>query len=207
MHSFPTENQICPSCQTELPATGHFCPTCGQNASQARPVAAAESSHREQQLNTLGAQQTFFPTASNISAHDELTVGDEFANRYAILKQLGRGGMGVVYLAKDKISGKEVAIKILNSNRYSENDVRRLVDEGVLARDIRHRNVVAVYDADINDGQPYLTMEYIKGQSLRELFASKAGHGRKFYVYRSLRDRDPDPRWTSGCSSGQRSSS
>ena len=85
--------------------------------------------------------------------------------KYEILAELGRGGMGVVYRAEDKNIGREVAIKTL-TDATPELRQRFLVEarSGVL----NHQNIVTVYDFGEQDGNPYIVMEYLHGESLEK---------------------------------------
>jgi serine/threonine protein kinase len=104
-------------------------------------------------------------------SHTEQTrmqPGEGFAGRYTIAQLIGEGGMGVVYRATDKLTEKEVALKLIRADRLAGTDaVKRLIREGVTSRDIRHPNVVAVYDVGESNGQPYMSMEFLAGKSLR----------------------------------------
>jgi len=107
-------------------------------------------------------------TQQGTTAHPTLEPGDKFAGRYTIESIVGRGGMGVVYKALDEISGRAVALKLISTAFLGgDKAVRRLIEEGVLARDIRHPNVVAVYDVGLDGEQPFVAMEYVEGVSLR----------------------------------------
>ena len=86
--------------------------------------------------------------------------------KYEVLGELGRGGMGVVYRAEDKNIGREVAIKTL-TDATPELRQRFLVEarSGVL----NHQNIVTVYDFGEQDGNPYIVMEYLQGDSLEKV--------------------------------------
>src|ERR1700710_2751140 len=86
--------------------------------------------------------------------------------KYEIISELGRGGMGVVYRAEDKNIGREVAIKTL-TEATPELRQRFLVEarSGVL----NHQNIVTVYDFGEQDGNPYIVMEYLHGDSLEKV--------------------------------------
>lgn len=98
----------------------------------------------------------------------DFEVGDFFADRYEILKELGRGGMGMVYLVKDHKTQKRRALKTLLP-KYAANKqaVRRFAREVNAARRINHPCVVKIYDAGEVDKILYYTMEYIEGKSVR----------------------------------------
>ncbi|HEY0264260.1 MAG TPA: protein kinase [Granulicella sp.] len=86
--------------------------------------------------------------------------------KYEIISELGRGGMGVVYRAEDKHIGREVAIKTLTA-ATPELRQRFLIEarSGVL----NHQNIVTVYDFGEQDGNPYIVMEYLQGDSLEKI--------------------------------------
>ena len=128
-------------------------------------------------LMTVGGLETLDPSqviGDTRRSSPELTEGAEFAGRYIIEAIVGRGGMGVVYKAHDKLADKSVALKLIRADRLSgQGAVRRLIAEGITARDIRNQNIVAVYDVGEADGQPFVSMEFLKGQSLRDWHREK----------------------------------
>jgi serine/threonine-protein kinase len=87
--------------------------------------------------------------------------------KYEIVGVLGRGGMGVVYRARDALLGRDVAIKTLTEG-FSGNPemLRRFYHEASHTSALRHPNIVIVFDAGDQDGTPYLVMEYVEGESL-----------------------------------------
>ncbi len=106
-----------------------------------------------------------------------LIPGELFANRYQITRVVGRGGMGMVYKARDRELAEDVAIKTLRSNAMSDDPtvVERFKTEIRLARRISHRNVVRTHDLGEHDGAYYVTMEYVEGITVRELIDMR-GH-------------------------------
>ncbi|WP_155838219.1 serine/threonine-protein kinase [Hyphomonas beringensis] len=156
---------LCPNCKTEITTEDRFCPECG---TETKPPAADFS---DAGLMTLGGLETIDDaTTLSRTRHQQqaLETGEVFADRYIIEEVIGRGGMGLVYKAKDMVSDQTVALKLIRSDRLGgEMAVKRLISEGVTARNVRHPNVVAVYDVGDAHGQPYVSMEYLQGQSLR----------------------------------------
>lgn len=94
--------------------------------------------------------------------------------RYRIERTLGRGGMAVVQLARDQELNRPVAIKVL-AQHLAEDDAfrRRFLREATLAARLSHPNVVAVYDAGVEDGVPYIVMELVEGETLGDLLARR----------------------------------
>jgi serine/threonine-protein kinase len=96
-------------------------------------------------------------------------TGTLAAGRYRIERELGRGGMAVVYLAHDAELERAVAIKLLAEHLSGDDDfVQRFVREARLASRLSHPNVVRVYDAGDEDGRPFIVMECVAGASLAE---------------------------------------
>ncbi|MCA9659031.1 MAG: protein kinase [Myxococcales bacterium] len=93
-----------------------------------------------------------------------------FAGRYELLRELGRGGMGVVYQARDTMVGDLVALKTLEiSGGASDSSVERFRREVRLARKITHPNVARTHDLGEAEGRHYLTMEFVAGIDLATL--------------------------------------
>ena len=90
----------------------------------------------------------------------------ESIGHYLIRRELGRGGMGVVYAARDTHLDRDVAIKLLPRERVSPLAVERLVREARAASALNHPNICTVYDVDERDGQPFIVMELIPGDTL-----------------------------------------
>ncbi len=84
--------------------------------------------------------------------------------RFSVLERRGSGAMGIVYSAWDPRLERRVAIKVLRERGEA---VDRILDEARATAKLNHPNVVTVYDADIDDGRPYIAMEYIEGVQLR----------------------------------------
>ena len=98
-----------------------------------------------------------------------IQIGKIFAGRYRIVKQIGRGGMADVYLAKDLIlDGEEVAVKVLRTNYQTDPiAVARFQREARAMADLDHPHIVRITDIGEEDGQQYLAMEYVAGLDLK----------------------------------------
>ena len=100
-----------------------------------------------------------------------LLPGAQFADRYTIIRVVGRGGMGTVYKAHDKKLAEEIAIKLLRVEalRGDPTMIERFKTEIRLARRISHTTVVRTHDFGEAEGAYYVTMEYVEGITLRDL--------------------------------------
>lgn len=101
-----------------------------------------------------------------------MIMQDKIANRYAIKRLIGQGGMADVYLAYDEIMGREVAIKVLRTKLASDpQTLVRFIREASAARKLSHPNVVEIYDVGESGDLHYIVMEYINGMTLKELIS------------------------------------
>lgn len=95
-------------------------------------------------------------------------------NRYEKLDEIGKGGMGIVHRAIDRVLGREVALKILNSHfKHDEKIKDTFFREAKSLAALNHLNIVTVFDAGIEDGNYYIAMEFIDGRTVRELLKKK----------------------------------
>ncbi len=93
--------------------------------------------------------------------------------RYHVLEEVGRGGMGVVYKARQINPGRLVAIKMILAGEHADARERaRLRTEAEAAAKLTHQNIVQILDADSHDGLPFLVMEYVDGGSLARMLRS-----------------------------------
>src|SRR5262249_55669067 len=89
---------------------------------------------------------------------------------YELLGELGRGGMGIVYKARDPAKARLVAIKVIRKDRLTHAEaVRRFRREAPPAARLAHPNVVRVFDSDYSGEVHYLVMEYVDGVTLQRL--------------------------------------
>ncbi|MGH7554529.1 MAG: serine/threonine-protein kinase, partial [Longimicrobiales bacterium] len=93
---------------------------------------------------------------------------------YKVIEQVGSGGMGVVYRARDERLERDVALKVLSTGSLGTDQARsQLRKEALALAQLSHAHVGAVYDFDTHDGVDFLVMEYVAGQTL----ADRLHHG------------------------------
>jgi serine/threonine protein kinase/Tfp pilus assembly protein PilF len=146
----------CPACQFENPDETVYCGKC------AAPLKPSDDVF-------LSATKTLQVSTK------ELTRGSTLAERYEIIEELGKGGMGRVYRVVDKKIDEEVALKILNPEiSTNKKTIARFQNELKLARKIAHRNVCHMYHLGEEEGTSYITMEYVPGEDLKS-FLRRSG--------------------------------
>lgn len=98
-------------------------------------------------------------------------TGRTLDNRYLLVRVLGRGGMGSVFLAKHVVIGKPLAVKILDAHRINEKrEYGRLFREAQTAAAIGHPNIIDILDVGVApEGHPYLVMEYLDGEDIASI--------------------------------------
>ena len=103
-------------------------------------------------------------------ATSDTIINTLFDGRYRVLRRLGRGGMADVYLAEDEQLGRRVAIKILNERHAADDQfVERFRREATNAAGLSHPNIVSIYDRGEAEGTYYIAMEFLDGQTLKEI--------------------------------------
>ena len=141
---------ICPSCQAVLPADSLYCGRCGSSTN------TGNEAGRD---STLTLRQNRAPLSP-----DTLLAG-----RYRIIRIAGRGGMGIVYEAEDTKLGRHVALKLLPPELTIDPGARkRFIHEARAAAGLESPNICTVHEIHDEGGDPFISMEYIEGTSLRE---------------------------------------
>lgn len=108
------------------------------------------------------------------------SIGERLASRYLLLRPLGAGGMGTVWLARDEMLDREVAVKELRvpegmGDRERAELVTRVMREAEVTARLRHPAVVSVHDVLVEDGRPWIVMERLNGRSLSAEIAAHGG--------------------------------
>src|SRR5687768_13656891 len=106
----------------------------------------------------------------------------EFISRYQILEKIGEGGMGALFLARDPAIDRLLAIKLLRRGFDSDELRSRFAREAKAAGRLRHPNIVTIFDVGEHDGDPFIAMEFLAGETLQELIR----HGARLSLARRL---------------------
>jgi len=141
----------CPACRTDNPSDSNFCKECSTPLSKRKdlPVSLTETLHQPIK---------------------ELTAGSNFSDRYQVIEELGKGGMGNVYKVFDTKIKEKIALKLIKPELALDAEVlERFSREMTLARKIGHRNVCRMFDLGEADGVHFLTMEYVSGVDLKTM--------------------------------------
>ncbi len=147
----------CPRCSAPLVAGMVICPDC------------------EIPLADLSSSATG-PLDPRGQLHATLDSGQSLGDRYTIVERVGAGGMGLIYKAFDRRLGRSVALKMIQAGVAERPGAReRFKREILLAQQVSHPNVCRVHDLGEFQGQPFISMEYVEGQTLETLVQSM-GH-------------------------------
>ncbi len=96
--------------------------------------------------------------------------GQLIAGRYLLRKELGRGGMAIIYVGMDTVLKREVAIKILYPHFTSDSTlIQRFINEARIIAKLHYKSIVSLYDIAQHDGVPFIVLEYVQGYDLRHM--------------------------------------
>ena len=120
----------------------------------------------------FAATPTVLPATSGFDPSAAAPAPPEAVGDYEILAELGRGGMGVVYKARQRSLNRLVAVKLMREARLSsDTDRARFMAEAEAAAKLKHPNIVTVFEVGHQDGLPYIVMEYVAGRTLSQQLA------------------------------------
>jgi serine/threonine protein kinase/Flp pilus assembly protein TadD len=155
----------CPECSRPLAAAASRCPYCHARIPMSE-LPTSDLGAPEEPGGAAAARRG----AGAPHAAPALAPGSLFASRFMIVEKIGEGGMGEVYKAIDTRLDGPVALKMIRASVARQaGSVERFKDEVRIARQITHRSVSRVHDLGDIDGQVYLSMEWIQGETLRQL--------------------------------------
>ncbi len=144
---------ICKNCHFDNPDDAEYCKECGM----------------------VLCEKTVVLDTGTLSVGDPLcfSPGEHFGDRYQIIEEIGQGGMGKVFKARDNELDIVVALKMIKPQLSADpNIVSRFKKELLLAREILHENVIRIHDLGEINGIKYISMNYIEGNSLQEILQS-----------------------------------
>lgn len=160
----------CLACNDVFPAEGGCCPRCGT-----QPIPAMDAS-----MDTcIMGSDSGDGSADDDSDSDDVLMEGQTIDIYECLNMLGRGGMGVVYLARNLQLHRQCALKLLSPRRISRSIdyVQRFENEGRAAAALVHPNIVTTHAIGSTDQHYFLEMEFVPGQSLQREISSSGAIG------------------------------
>jgi len=167
----------CPKCHSENPETKQFCADCGTQLGPASGIRGHVPDSPESGTCPQNSKD-FHPGATETlqAPIKELTTGSTFANRYQIIEELGKGGMGRVYKVYDNKIKEKIALKLIKPEIASDREtIERFSNELKLARRIRHKNICGMFDIGEAEGAHFITMEYVAGEDLKTMIRMSTG--------------------------------
>ncbi|MFN8652727.1 MAG: protein kinase [Gemmatimonadales bacterium] len=143
---------FCKRCGSEVDKATQFCPTCGLDLRVTSPVQAIAT--------------------GDVSEID--IVREALSEEYELLEELGRGGMAIVYRARDKHLEREVAVKVLPfSLAFDQEFVERFTREARTAAQLEHPNIISIYRVGKTGRVIYFVMKYVRGGSLSKIMGDR----------------------------------
>lgn len=148
------KKQRCPHCHASNSADSLYCSSCGS------PLAV------ENTRSYVAEPEEVYKVSDGL----DFPPGQVFAGRYLIIEELGRGGMGRVFKARDQKLGITVALKMIRPE-YSSNPavIDLFTKETLLARSLTQENIIRIFDLGESQGLPFISMEFVSGQNLGQL--------------------------------------
>src|SRR5918912_3270774 len=113
--------------------------------------------------------------SGKLKPSEDVVAEGTFIAHYRIIEPLGMGGMGAVYKAHDEKLHRMVALKVLSPEAVAQEDRRRrFLQEAHAASSLNHPHILTVYEIGETDGTPYIVMEYVEGETLRQKITDSA---------------------------------
>ena len=166
---------FCPNCRTEVTSEAKYCVGCGYDFTKIKTPPS-----KKHGPDSLDCVETAFHQEPDI---ESFGVGTLFANRYEILSEGHKGGMGEVYKCKDTKLNEIVALKVIHPRLLTSSQaLSRFRQEVSISRKLHHPNIVRVYNLEEWDGKEYFTMEWVDGVTLKEIITKRKKANRTFSI-------------------------
>jgi serine/threonine protein kinase/tetratricopeptide (TPR) repeat protein len=174
-------------CESPQPSREDAAPSAGEGASTApdlsSPANASPQQGKAQASRAANpAKQPPGPTPDAPPPRGRVVEpGYRFNNRYLVERELGHGGMGKVFLARDEVLNRPVAVKVirpkdprlLSLTVHREEFARAFLKEAQLGAKLKHQCIAQVFDSGIDHGEPFTVFEYVDGETLREMLGRR----------------------------------
>ncbi|HEY7127156.1 MAG TPA: tetratricopeptide repeat protein [Ktedonobacterales bacterium] len=174
----------CPHCHQPLALGDEICDQCGavlskstglpQPTSASAPTEECPSCHAPRRPGVKFCNHCGVHFPAEPEPAGPLTIGLVLNNRYKVIKAIGSGGMGAVYLAEDQMLKRQVVMKVLLSTGDAEMIAQSIKEREFLAA-IKHANIVSIYDFLTVGTHGYIVMEYVNGKTLDQIMEEQ-GH-------------------------------
>jgi eukaryotic-like serine/threonine-protein kinase len=149
--------------------TGKFCGHCGALLPADAPKGVCPHCELQGALGLLGDGSETAQSAEPSTRDSDCLPPHLFGN-YELLEEIARGGMGVVYKARQRGLDRMVAVKMILVERFAgKQSVQRFRGEAAAAGVLQHPNIVAIHEIGLHEGQHFFSMDYVEGQNLAQL--------------------------------------
>lgn len=162
--------RICPRCSSEIDAERNLCPVCFFGDGLKADTVECTKCHSELDDDERFCSQCGAMAPASAVAGDPIrtALAAKLESQYRIVRLLGQGGMGSVYLARDLTLEREVAIKVIKTADDSREIYDRFRREAKTAAKLSHPNIVPLHAFGEVEGMPYFVMGYVRGESLAD---------------------------------------
>jgi eukaryotic-like serine/threonine-protein kinase len=165
----------CPACHKKLNVTEKHigknvrCPSC-KHKWTVENIAFSSGQSMDQRMDALQTQDGTNDNDTVERRHPQST--NSHLGRFEIKESLGGGAFGIVYKAYDPVLGRTVALKIPRFGSDDQSKTKRFLKEAHASANLKHPNIVAVYESGEENGRPFIASEYVKGDPLSQKIKS-----------------------------------